>query len=1097
MATPGPEIYLQDEFNPDVLKVAQLRSILLAHGHGYPSNVRKADLVEAFLDNISSRNHVLRTAAAYVRPSARGIIAVSANGEETPIVPTKRPRASRRRTATVEPEPVAENEPEEQLLVEPPVKKPRGGRARKSVSVDPEPKKPRSRAKKPAVKVEDVDEGVEGEIEDEATPAPQSSRGLASFPSTPASLTPAGNRRRSNIGSSSSATTELRTPSVGPAEPIKATPRSARKSEAAIRLMDHVAEESEKEETPKKPVKPKTPRKSVVDESGFSDFNPFQSGSEAAADRERRRRKSSMGLGTIKPPAKPRLSEPGPSVATPILRRVGPSRENLKTPPSEAKAALRRELDAAVEYNHAVEDKLNQISYRDAEEPAQVTVSTHLQPVESESLVKRAENQIASVPAVRAAIPLSALFLLLLSLLANFKSQSSALGYCDATSSTNDLILSRQSALDDARACIARKAQLELDDHQAANAVHCDVSALPLLPFVPRPTGCTPCPPHAECVDGEIVACAPEYLLTPHPLSALSPLADGLPGVGPRAFPPSCRPDTAKKRMIGGLAKELEKELAKGRGLVVCAGLGKDDGKKGEGERFGVDELSLRERFAARRDPKFSREQFDEIFESALKDLVEHEDVIESIDINGKSWYAASRTDLTLGCRAKLETKDLLDRWKSQLGSTAAVIAAILYLQSEVKRRRQEKYRAEELAQVALKRLQDQEQLHYTDPVTTPSPFIPPEQLRDLVMPPKGSTASRSRLWAKVQDMVEANANVAVREREVKGEMWKTWEWAGAGAVLLIVAPIYFFLVFTPKAKNKSDHLEGEEETEFDTMPLPGKNRDAAVIADFRDITGASSADASKFVKKYKTLEASLDAYYNDPAAQSSSAPSKAQEKKLGEIWEKYKDASDSKLIKIEGTLEICQELDVDPGSDSVLFCLAADLGSKATGEWEKQPFVAGIASYPGNIDSLASLKKYLPTLRKKLNTDPAYFKKVYMHAFTLAKGQDYGARTLQLDTAIDLWTLFIPPALTSNPSALSRISASDDGNGPPQFGQEEFDLWLEFIRQKGKAVSKDTWSLLVDFIRSIDKEFKEYDDEGAWPSTIDDFVEFVRKRRG
>ena len=74
-----------------------------------------------------------------------------------------------------------------------------------------------------------------------------------------------------------------------------------------------------------------------------------------------------------------------------------------------------------------------------------------------------------------------------------------------------------------------------------------------------------------------------------------------------------------------------------------------------------------------------------------------------------------------------------------------------------------------------------QEHLHYVDPVTTPNPFIPPTQLRDVVMPPKGSTTSRTRLWQRVQDLVEANANVAVREREVKGELWKTWEWQGVG----------------------------------------------------------------------------------------------------------------------------------------------------------------------------------------------------------------------------------------------------------------------------------------------------------------------------
>ncbi|WWC67546.1 uncharacterized protein I206_101455 [Kwoniella pini CBS 10737] len=792
MAAPPQDVYLAEGFDPNTLRVPQLRSILLEHGHGITSTAKKAELVEAFERYVLPQASALRTKAGKVKPSGKGIITVSENGDEAPAVPAKRPRARSRKTTTQEPE-VEIVVTEEIVEIEPPAKKPRASRARKSVSIEPEKKATKGRARKSAAdvagKIEEVDAGVEAEVEDEDTPAPSSTRGTrgrASLaPSTPSLITPASDRRRSAIGSSSSATTELRTPSVGP-EIVK-PPRSARKSEP-VKPLDHLAEESEKEESPKKPIKPKTPRKSAVaEESGFSDFNPFQSGSEAAADAERRRRrKSSLGLEGMRKPTQPRFSEPAPSASTPTtpgLRRVGPSREHLRTPPSDVKAAMKRELDAAVEYNQAVEEKLNQITTRDSEEPPRVTVESHVVPVETNSLVRRVESQIAQVPAPRTTIPLSVLFLLLLSLLANLKNQSSSLGYCDSASNTNDVILYRQSAYENAQACIARKASLELDDHEAAKAVQCDVSDLPLVPFLPRPTGCTPCPPHAECTDGHIVSCIPEYILSPHPLGFLGSVVDGLPGIGPRAFPPSCKPDTAKKRMIGGLAKEMEKELSKGRGLLVCNGLGKDDGKKGEGERYGVEENALRERFLARRDPKFSKEQFDEIFESALKDLVEHDDVIESIDIHGKSWYASSRTDLTLGCRAKLEAKDLLDRWKSQIGGTAAVITIIMALQSEVKKRRAEKYRAEELAQVALKRLQDQEQSHYVDPSLTPNPFIPPDQLRDLVMPPKGSTASRSRLWAKVQDLVEHNANIAVREREVKGELWKTWEWTGTGAV--------------------------------------------------------------------------------------------------------------------------------------------------------------------------------------------------------------------------------------------------------------------------------------------------------------------------
>ena len=85
--------------------------------------------------------------------------------------------------------------------------------------------------------------------------------------------------------------------------------------------------------------------------------------------------------------------------------------------------------------------------------------------------------------------------------------------------------------------------------------------------------------------------------------------------------------------------------------------------------------------------------------------------------------------------------------------------------------------------------------------------------------------------------------------------------------------------------------------------------------------------------------------------------------------------------------------------------------------------------------------------------------------------------------TALSLWPIFIEPALTSSPSALSRIkpgqpplSESDD---PPQFTTRHFELWIEFQTKKGKAISKDTWNLFVDFVRTIDADFKEYDEEG------------------
>ncbi|OWZ78131.1 hypothetical protein C365_02922 [Cryptococcus neoformans Bt85] len=793
MAAPPPEVYLAEGFDPSTLRVPQLRSVLLAHGKGYPSRFTKAELVQEFITHITSQAPDLRSAAANVHPSNKGIISVSDNGDETPAIPIKRPRKSRRAAAELESAQTPESEPEMVIEVEPdhpepPIKRMRPKAKNVVVELEQSPAKRKPRVgKQPIIQIENVDRETEAQTEVEPiielpTPSRRTTRGRAS-------VTPGPSAFATEAPSSFLGTEELRTPN---AARTASRPHSTRKRESTTKSMDHTQKEGENEdEMPEQISKARASRRSDGEQPRFSDFNPFQSGSEEAAERERRRRKSSIGLGSSNKlkVTKPRSSEPVPAhVTTPpgILRRVGPSKDNIRTPLSDVKRAMQSgsDLDAAVAYNQEVQEKLNQISAgrtRDGRDETEVTIHSSISTFQHpKSLVKRVNDQISqTIPAPRATLPLSVLFLLLLTFISNFQKQSSSIGFCDTGLNTNEIALHRQTSRSEAEACLLDKAKLDMMDRDAATKIICDTTDLPLIPFLPVPTGCTACPGHAQCSQGEIVSCAPEYKLVTHPLSFLAPLANGFPGIGPRPFPPACVPDTAKKRLIGALAKAMEKNLAQHRGDIICQNLSLD---QGEVEKYGVDEEVLRERFSGQKNAKLGRKIFDELFSAAIKDLVEHEDLVVFIDVeNDKTSYAATRTELTLACRAKLEATDLLHRWKSQLGSTAAVLLAIVYIRSEVNRREQEKYRAEELVQVALKRLQDQEQLHYIDPVTNPQPFIPRDQLRDLVMPHTGSTASRMRLWARVLDMVERNANVAVRDQELKGEIWKTWEWAGVG----------------------------------------------------------------------------------------------------------------------------------------------------------------------------------------------------------------------------------------------------------------------------------------------------------------------------
>lgn len=54
-------------------------------------------------------------------------------------------------------------------------------------------------------------------------------------------------------------------------------------------------------------------------------------------------------------------------------------------------------------------------------------------------------------------------------------------------------------------------------------------------------------------------------------------------------------------------------------------------------------------------------------------------------------------------------------------------------------------------------------------------------------------------------------------------------------------------------------------------------------------------------------------------------------------------------------------------------------------------------------------------------------------------------------------------------------------GDGADQFTPKQLQLWKQFLTEKGngRAVSKDTWMLFLDFTKEIDATFKSHDFDG------------------
>ena len=124
--------------------------------------------------------------------------------------------------------------------------------------------------------------------------------------------------------------------------------------------------------------------------------------------------------------------------------------------------------------------------------------------------------------------------------------------------------------------------------------------------------------------------------------------------------------------------------------------------------------------------------------------------------------------------------------------------------------------------------------------------------------------------------------------------------------------------------------------------------------------------------------------------------------------------------------------------------------------------------------------------LRASLPKDPALFKKTYKSTFLLARNA--GQKVLAFETAIEYWRL-----LLDSPGGYQWSSATTPW----------LSWWIEFLEGpwSGKAVNKDMWDQTGVFVDKCKGEDGEkmgwWNEEGAWPGVIDEFVAFVKAKRG
>ncbi|KAL8171034.1 hypothetical protein V2J09_022838 [Rumex salicifolius] len=252
-------------------------------------------------------------------------------------------------------------------------------------------------------------------------------------------------------------------------------------------------------------------------------------------------------------------------------------------------------------------------------------------------------------------------------------------------------------------------------------------------------------------------------------------------------------------------------------------------------------------------------------------------------------------------------------------------------------------------------------------------------------------------------------------------------------------------------------------------------------VQQFVAITGMSEKAALQVLKASDWhLESAFNVFYNQAQSRT-----QTDSRHLEDLYNRYKGKYKyqyADMIMADGITLLCNDIQVDP-QDIVMLVVSWHMKAATMCEFSKQEFLGGLqalgqqllcsevslaAIYFGlRVDSLEKLRERIPYMRSELK-DEQKFREIYNFAFGWAK--EKGQKSLALDTAIGMWQLLFA-----------------EKNWPL------IDHWCQFLQDHhNKAISRDTWSQLLEFIKSVDPQLTNYDAEGAWPYLIDEFVEHL-----
>ncbi|NXC19774.1 DCNL5 protein, partial [Corythaeola cristata] len=171
-------------------------------------------------------------------------------------------------------------------------------------------------------------------------------------------------------------------------------------------------------------------------------------------------------------------------------------------------------------------------------------------------------------------------------------------------------------------------------------------------------------------------------------------------------------------------------------------------------------------------------------------------------------------------------------------------------------------------------------------------------------------------------------------------------------------------------------------------------------------------------------------------------------------------------VVGPEGMEKFCEDIGVEP-ENIIMLVLAWKLEAESMGFFTKEEWLKGMTSLHSFVDGKNSKLHYM----LPLNAFGLLF--IYILLIFLFSRRKAYQRSLDIDTAKSMLALLL-------------------GRTWPLFS-----VFYQYLEQsKYRVMNKDQWYNVLEFSRTVHADLSNYDEDGAWPVLLDEFVEWQKVRQ-